>query len=44
MEVDTGASVSIASLETFKTIQNGKSTLQLEESTVKLQTYTGESI
>jgi hypothetical protein len=30
MEVDTGASVSITSLETFKTIQNGESTLQLE--------------
>ena len=44
MEVDTGASVSISSLETFKTIQNGESTFQLEESTVKLQTYTGESI
>ena len=44
MEVDTGASVSITSLETFKTIQNGESPLQLEEPSVKLQTYTGESI
>ena len=43
-EVDTGASVSITSLETFKTIQNGESPLQLEEPSVKLQTYTGESI
>ena len=44
MEVDTGASVSITSQETFKAIQNGESTLQLEESSVKLQTYTGEPI
>ena len=44
MEVDTGASVSITNLETLKTIQNDESTLQLEESTVKLQTYTDESI
>ena len=44
MEVDTGASVSITSLETFKAIQNGESTLQLEESSVRLQTYTGEPI
>ena len=36
--------VSITSLETFKTIQNGESPLQLEEPSVKLQTYTGESI
>ena len=44
VEVDTGASVSITSQETFKAIQNGESTLQLEESSVKLQTYTGEPI
>ena len=44
MEVDTGASVSITSLETFKSIQEGESRLELKESMVKLQTYTGESI
>ena len=44
MQVDTGASVSITSVETFKTIKNGESMLQLEESTAKLQTYTGEPI
>ena len=44
MEIHTGASVSIVSLETFRTIQYGEYTLQLEESTEKLQTYTGESI
>ena len=44
MEVDTGASVSIISLETFQTIQNGDAILELKESNVRLQTYTGESI
>ena len=44
MEVDTGASVSIISLETFQTIQNGDAILELKESDVRLQTYTGESI
>ena len=43
MEVDTGASVSITSQETFKAIQNGESTLQLEESSVN-KIYTGEPI
>ena len=44
MEIDTGASVSIASRETFNSIQEGESTLELAEPTVKLQTYTGEPI
>lgn len=44
MEVDTIASVSIASLETFKTIRNGDLTLQLEDSTVNLQNNTVEII
>ena len=44
MEVDTGASVSIISLETFQMIQNGDAILELKESNVRLQTYTGESI
>ena len=43
-EIDTGASVTIASLETFNAIHEGKSSLELAESTVKLQTYTGEPI
>ena len=37
MEIDTGASVSIASRETFKTIQQGEETLELQESAAKLQ-------
>ena len=44
MEIDTGASVSIASRETFESIQKGESMLELKETTVKLQTYTGEPI
>ena len=44
MEIDTGASVSIASLHTFETICDGESTLELQEPTVKLRTYTGEPI
>ena len=44
MEIDTGASVSIASLSTFETIRNGESMLELDKSTVRLQTYTGQQI
>ena len=44
MEINTGTSVSIASRETFESIQKGESTLELKETTVKLQTYTGEPI
>jgi hypothetical protein len=44
MEIDTGASVSIASRETFELIRERESHLELEEPTVRLQTYTGESI
>ena len=36
--------MSIASRETFNSIQEGESTLELAEPTVKLQTYTGEPI
>jgi hypothetical protein len=39
MEIDTGASVSIASQETFNSIREGESTLELAEPMVKLQTY-----
>ena len=44
MEVDTGASVSIASQETFESIREGESSLELEAPTVRLKTYTGEPI
>ena len=44
MEIDTGVSVSIASLSTFESIKNGESTLELDKSTVKLHTYTGQPI
>ena len=44
MEIDTGASVSIISRETFDLIKDGESTLELEEPSVRLQTYTGEPI
>ena len=44
IEIDTGASVSIASRETFELIREGESHLEIEEPTVRLQTYTGESI
>jgi hypothetical protein len=44
MEIDTGASVSIASQSTFESIRNGEATLELDKSTVKLQTYTGQQI
>ena len=44
MEVDTGASVSLISETTFNTIQKGLATLELKETTTRLQTYTGETI
>ena len=44
MEIDTGASVSIASLKTFESIRNGESILELDKSTVQLHTYTGQQI
>ena len=44
MEVDTGASVSIINRTTFDCIQNGQFTLDLNESNVRLSTYTGEPI
>ena len=44
MEIDTGASVSIASWETFNLIREGESILELAEPSVKLQTYAGELI
>ena len=44
MEIDTGASVSIVSQQTFETVREGTTSLVLKESAVKLQTYTGEVI
>ena len=44
MEIDTGASVSIISLEKFKSIRHGESILELEQTPVKLQTYNGGRI
>ena len=44
MEIDTGASVSIISLETFESIKQGESMLELEQTPVKLQTYNGGQI
>ena len=40
MEIDTGASVSIVGEETFKSIRRGRCTLELQDTKVKLQTYT----
>ena len=44
MEIDTGASISVASKGTFEIIREGMLTLELKETTVKLQTYTGKPI
>ena len=44
MEIDTGASVSIVSEDTLQSICKGTTMLELQETTVKLQTYTGEPI
>ena len=44
MELDMGASASIVSEETFEQIQEGQTSLELQKSAVRLQTYTGESI
>ena len=44
MEVDMGASVSLISEATFKSIRKGVVTLELKESAARLQTYTGEQI
>ena len=44
MEIDTGASVSVISEETFQAIQRGDQPLQLQKTSVQLRTYTGEAI
>ena len=44
MEVDTGASLSLISEATFKSLWNASAAPALQESAVKLRTYTGEEI
>ena len=44
MEINTGASVSVVGEKTLKTIQKGETTLELQQTSVRLQTYTGETI
>ena len=44
MEIDTGASVSLVGEGTFKDIRDGKSTVELQETSTQLQTYTKEAI
>ena len=44
MEVDTGATLSVISEQTFKTLFNTTSAPRLEASTAQLKTYTGEEI
>lgn len=44
MEIDTGASASIVSEETFKSLQSGQSELKLDQTSVRLLTYTCEPI
>ena len=44
MEIDTGASVSLVGEGTFKDIRDGKSTVELQETSTQMQTYTKEAI
>ena len=44
MEVDTGATLSVISEQTYKTPFNTTSAPRLEASTAQLKTYTGEEI
>ena len=44
MEVDTGASKSIMSEETYKSLCGRSKHLVLEDTSVRLRTYTGESL
>ena len=44
MEIDTGASVSVVGEETFETTRKGDEILELQKTSVMLQTYTGEAI
>ena len=44
MEVDTGAAVSVVSETTFGSIREGVTSLELQPTATRLQTYTGEPI
>ena len=44
MEVDTGATLSVISEQTYKTLFNTTSAPRLGASTAQLKTYTGEEI
>ena len=44
MEIDTGASVSVVGKVMFETFRKGESILELQTTSVRLQTYTGEAI
>ena len=44
MEVDIGASLSLISETTFKSLWDASAAPALQESTVRLRTYTGEEI
>ena len=44
MEIDTGESVSVVSEQTFKSLQESQSELKLEQSSVRLQAYSGQPI
>ena len=44
MEIDTGASVSVVGKETFESIQNSSTILDLQKTAIKLKTYTGQQI
>ena len=44
MEIDTGASVSVIGKQTFESIKEGMSTMELQKTSVNLKTYTGQSI
>ena len=43
MEVDTGATLSVISEQTYKTLFTTASAPRVEASTVQLKTYTGEN-
>ena len=44
MEIDTGALVSVIGKQTFESIKEGMSTVELQKTSVNLKTYTGQSI
>ena len=44
MKIDTGASVSVVDKETFNAIRRGEKPLEIQKSSVRLQSYTGGGI